>query len=626
MTRPKTVLSEIFTKNFLTGLTSFFAGKSTTTSRLEERAVISESESKALLDSSKLDWKARDKKIEGKDFTTVTSYSGKFLMGERNGVKVSAKMRARKYFSHGIGENDSSKMDSIFGNFGSLELKISNVASVDADGFTVFPNSVFKPRIFISDDLLKKISKLSYEKLLNEEMRKSIIDELYYYQVKVDFEGVMQDKQLNPNLAQIEEFLTAITLLLGENPNLFEVQTVVAYNRDSYSAFVGKGTEYQYTLDRNIRIYEPDSSLNASNIQSYLDKTPLHKVEEGVAFAELKSPLIEKTENTRTYQELSYALFSKHKTSFVKGKGKHSLGSRMRNTIAQTTLSEQLHTEGLLFYLIKGVGNMPTTPKKNDLSSQSSWSIALPLEIAGEGHRLIADYGSLGTDGVRGGILMGIKLVDSLGRKIQLDANGTKEIVNRLVEDLEPSTITIDNQALTVPGRIDPETLKEFKTFFGHFDITPDKTEVRSREIDELNTIENKTQLETFTRKMKIWNNVKFLIYQIKKYTPTAVIVSALTLAITYGASNYLKPPKQLYKNIQELTVENSLNFVINGEDFKSGLIGHVLPDGSIQILPIEPSTTNTSPSLNIDIKAINGIEVNSESAQSPGRIILNQR
>jgi hypothetical protein len=616
--REKTNLDAEFTKKFLTGLTAFFTEKSTTTSRLEERAVMKESDSKALLDESGVKWDPRDQKNPGEDFTTITTYSGKFIMDSATDVGVSAKMRARKYYSHNIGESDTSKMKSVFGEIGSLEIKISNVAGVDADGFTAFPNSVFKPRVFISDDTLKKLSKMNHEKLSKAEVREKLIEELFF----TEFEG----KQMNPDLAQIGQFVDAVTTLLNENPNLFEVQTVIAYNRDSYSADVDKDTNYQYTLDRNIRIFEPDASLSADNIISYLDRTPLHKVEDGVAFAELKSPLTEKAENTPTYQRLSNALFSRHRATFSEGKGKHSLGSSVRSKIAQTSLSEQLFTEGLLFYLIKGVGNMPTPPNKNHLVQLRYWDIALPLTIGGKKHRIIFGYKPNSDDGLKEVNLKTIKIIDSFGDKVDLDNKAVDEIIATARLNPEPSTITIDNQAISFPSVIKDKMVDEFKDFFSEFYKGFDKGRAHPREIESLYSLENRAHLNKYTRRMKISNFLSWLKDRVYKLSPQLIGGAAIGIAMGMVVNNSLDtPPAPLNTNVQSFGLPEGVNIVVKGEGFEKGLFGIVLPDGKIQILAVQPTVSSLNSDVSIDVKSIEQVEINSETAESPGTILLHQ-
>lgn len=614
--RDKTMLDAAFTKSFLVGLTSYFAGKSTTTSRLEERAVMKESDSVKLLEESGLNWKPRDEKQAGEDFTTVTTYSGKFIMDSGGDVEVSAKMRARKYYGHLVGETQTSKMTSIFGDVGTLELKISNVAGVTAEGFTAFPNSVFKPRIFISDDGLLKLSKLSHKDLMKAETRESLISELHNIETARG--------RLNSNRDQVEAFIHAVALLLEKNPNLFEVQTVVAYNRDSFAATSETGAEYEYTLDRGIRIYEPDAKLSASDIISYLDRKPLHQVEKGVAFAELKSPMIEKTTNTDTYQQLSYALFSKHRTRFTKGKGKHSLGSKIRSTLAQTTLSEQLHTEGLLYYLIKGTGNLPTPPNRKRLVEMGELRVGLPLKIDGEDHRLIVGYRPHIVDGKRSEVIASIGLIDSLGRKVSLNHDTTKEIIAKTLESTEPSTITIDNQALTFPAVVDPATVSKFNDFFDRFYTNHSKGQANPREIESLNAIGNSSQLSAYTKRMNLSNTLSFLKDRAFKVAATAALVGAITLGPNVmDYVNSSSQPHTLESVFTSKSNENvNIRFLTEQESIE--IRGRLMGGSKIEVspaLPKDPSEQN----LTLDIKAIKDVGLGEEGSTVPAIILLNQ-
>ena len=618
--RSKTHFNTESTKKFLVGLGSFFEGKSTTTSRLEERSVIREDESKALLADSKLNWVARDQKNDGEDFTTITTYSGKFIMDSGSDVKISAKLRARKYYSHDTGQTDSSKMTSVFGSVGSLEIKISNVAGVDSDGFTAYPNSVFKPRVFIDDADLIKISKMNHENLSNSETRESLIEDLYLLEI--------EGKQMNPNLKQVTEFVDAVIALLKENPNLFEVQTVVAYNRDSYSESTENGSEYQYTLDRNIRIFEPDDNLNAENIKSYIDRAPLHKVEDGVAFAELKSPMIEKTENTQTYQELSHTLFSKHRTSFTKGKGKHSLGSKVRSTLAQTTLSEQLQTEGLLYYLIKGTGNLPKPPNRKHLVELGSWTIALPLTIDNKDHRIIFGYERNSDNGVKTEVLNSIKLIDALGRKVSLDSSGVKEIIEIALKNPEPSTITIDNQAITFPSIVKEDTVDKFTDFFDHFYTNHSKGQANPREIESLNFLDSKAHLDKYIFRLKVSNFLSWLKDRVYKLTPQLAGGAAIALTTGLLVKNTIETPVVHQPPVaitQHVGPQEGVQVLVKGEGFEEGLVAVVLPDGKIQILAVQPNNPKTVPEMTIKTDSIEGVLVNNEEAVSPGTIFLSR-
>jgi len=520
-----------FSNRFLTGLISHIGGKSTTTSRLEERAVMKEADSQKLLAESGLKWYSRDYKEPGQDFTTVTTYSDKFILDVPGSTEVSVKMRTRKYYGHGIGETDTNAMTSVFGDVGSIELKVKNVAGISADGVKVYPDSIFKPRVFIKDSTLKKLSKTPLAKLKTPEVRGQFI---------MDIAGVTssvggKEKVLNYDLPQIEEFYDALVMLLEQNPDLFQPQVVIAYNRDSYSALTADGTDFQYTLDRNIRIYEPDRRVKFGDTVGYLNNTPLHRVEDGVAFAELKSPIEEKHNNTEDYQKLAHALFSRHTSTFEngdvfrEGKGKHSFGVRMRETLGQTTLSAQLYTEGLFYYLVKGVGNLPAPPHDKKLVQRGEIEIALPIQINGREHRLILQYGALSSSGIRPEILKSMKLIDHLGRTVDFDGNKIVELaVEAHAENGNYSKITVDNQSVTFPTLIDAKTVAQFNDFFNDFYRDYDKGRANPREIESLYAVNNHAQLKAYEKRMKWQNRRNWLKERAPKIVST-LVASALT-------------------------------------------------------------------------------------------------
>ncbi len=532
-----------FTQKLLTGMSSFFNGLSTTTSRIEDRSVVTTVDAATIFDNPQLSWKPRNKKDSQQDFTTITSYSNKIILKSPQPETLSVKLRTRKYFVHAKGETDTSKMESLFGNVGSIELKVANISYVSSDSYETYKGSIFKPRIFISDELLEKISSMTLEELTKPETKAALADKLcdlkYDSATMVSPSAIKQNgKPMNPCTDRVDDFINAIVLLLQENKSLFDIQMVIAYNREAYSAALENGTEYQYTIDKNIRIFKPILNLSPSHIQSYLDEEPIHKVEEGAAFTELKSPLAEKDAYTKTYQELSKKLLSKHNYGFKLGKGKYSLGKTKRSLVPQKTLlSKQLQTEGLYYYLIKGVGNLPSQPNRKQLVEQGKWKIALPLEIDEEIHRLVLGYRSNILNGKISQALTSLALVDSMGEEVPLNKDSVTILIQDARKNPDPSTITIGENALTFPSIIDHATVIKFTRFFDKFYTNHSKGQANPREINSLYAVKNSKDLAQYTRKMKTHNALSFLKDRTFKYAATAAIFAALAL----GNPNIMK-------------------------------------------------------------------------------------
>jgi len=588
ITREKTFLNLDFTRKFLTGLSSFFTNSSTTTTRVEERAVIRAQESEKIISESGLKWKPRDVKKDGEDFTTITTYSSKFIMETESGVKASAKLRSRKYYSHETGHHQAANMKSVYGDIGSLEIKVSNIVGMDSDGVKTSPGSVFKPRIFISDATVERISKLTLSKLKKDATQSAFVEEIHALKD--------QDKLLNPNKDEVAQFVKSLVLLLEQNPNLFEVQTVIAYNRDSFSANTENGLEYQYTVDRNVRIYEPDHRIKVAGLSGYLDKDPMIKVDDDVAYAELKSPLVEQTENTPDYQRMSQILFSRHLSAFESGKGKHSLATRTRNFIAQTDLSEKLHTEGLYFFIVKGFGNLPTQPNKKTYKENKEWSVAMPLILNNDEHRLILGYRSNTVKDKTRFLLRSIEMVDSFDRKINLDSNAVKHILNTALLKEDYTTITIDNQSLTFPGIVNPETTEKLSDFFSRFFRSFLKEEDTLRDITSLYGINNALQLRAYERRMNIVNKLNKWKDRFQKVGMQIVISSALLVGYAYITD--------LPDTISGFFNRNSgepFNVQVLSEDEVLQLRGELNQSGSFEVSPIEGEET-FRPDVTIDL------------------------
>lgn len=603
LTKKNIALNPTFTQKFLTGLTSFVERQSTTISRVEERAIISETDSKKLLDESWLNWTLRDKKDDNEDFTTITTYLGKFILGSTSDTAVTAKLRARKYFSHRPGETDSTKMTSVFGSISSVELKITNVSAITAFGYETLKGSIFKPKVFIADSTLKNLSKISIEKLSNPEIKNNFIDEISNLQrdgsiPEADSLTQTNSQAINTDRSQVVAFVHALVLLLEKNPNLFDVQMVTAYNRESHKSITKTNTEYQYTLDRNIRIFEPSNDFSASNIQGYLDTKPLHKVDNDVIFAELKSPPSEKTKNTAEYQRLSRALFSKHQEAYNADKGKYGLGAKIRKTITQTNLSEQLYSEGLYYYLVKGVGNLPQAPNRKKLVEMGEIDIALPLKINNENHRLIVSYEQNNVEGDTYEVLSSLSMVDSLGQKVPLDSSDIKNIVKQAHIKGGNVTININRQALTFPSAVDPATVVKFNNFFDEFYTNHSKGQANPREINSLHTVTNQQSLAKYTRKMKMSNKLRFLADRTSKVIAGAVIIGAITLGPEICDRLFGEDAPS--KSYQELSIN------LGDETLR---LKTIIKDGSsLQVLSAETDSKDT-PDIEVTLDEIQSVD-----------------
>lgn len=557
-------------------LSPFFDKLDTTTARLEERFVAKKEDARRILETSEVSWKMRDEKEPDQDFTTVTAYAGKFVLKTKSGNAV-GKIRLRKYFKHKTGARASHKVTPVFDGVTALELKFGGLAGAKDGQLITVNDSSFKPRVFVSDTTIKRLQKLKPRDFHNKDIMDDLINATF--ELKPGYPPTIEKKR------EIESFFQALFYLGKQNPDLFEFETIVAYNRDS---FVGKAeetdNEYQYTVDRNIRLYSPDANVNIGSLQKYLDNEPLHEVDHDYNFVEIKSPVSDRDDQPMAYQRFINLLTSLHQKAFNRGDGKFALAQTVRNRYHQNSLSSKLKTEGLFFFLVKGTANLPTPPNRKRIVEQGDLKLAIPVVRDGVAHRLILEYRPNISEGERSQVLDKVSMVDHLGRKVSLESQVASRIINAAISSKEPVDISVDDEIVKIPGIIEPDTVAQYQEFFSTFYTDFSKEEGNPREIESLHPVETMAQLQTYIKRMVRSNRISYLWSRTHRFITNSV----LTIG-TIGAFTYFFSASQPDAIITE--PENTFISVASSEKAEAPSIYFQIvktDDGQVNVIPLK--------------------------------------
>lgn len=550
-------------------LNPFLKKNDPTTARLEERFVVGEAVASRLLDRSDLNWKRRDEVAEGNAFSTVTAYAGKFILNTGASTQAVAKVRFRKYYSHKADLSGSENMTSVFKGWTALELKVSGILGLDQ--VATYRESSFKPRVFVQDKVIKKLQKMKTGNFTNLEFKEAVIADI--------LADVSPDESMNRGV-EVRGLIDALFKLGETNPQIFRLESVVSYQRDSYKSESHAEGEYQYTQDRNIRVYEPRSNIGISSMENYFDRNAIYEVPKDFVFVELKSPTSVRSEDSKTYSELIGELDGLHQLNFNQGEGKFSLAGNIRDAYGQNDMSTKLAVEGLLFFLIKGTSNLPTPPNSKKIVELGEIDVAIPFQKNGETHRLILSYRANSLDGIRSGVLDSISMVDHFGRNINIDGSFSKELVNSALAGPDPISITLNNETVLIPAVISPEVALEYKDFFSRFYTNYSKREGNPREIESLTSITSSRGLTRYSRKMKVVNALNYVWSRVHRIGTQVLLTGAVILAYNHYSSAAIE------NNTLNMNQIDSAVFIENQQTYADGSVITVnTPDGPVDFV-----------------------------------------
>lgn len=532
------VLNPFLTQRFFSTLfTSTKISESLTASRIEERFIV-KAESLGDIRKNSLEWAIRDPKPEGAEFTTITAYAGKIILPLESGENANVKIRLRKYFRHKDSETATPEnTQEIFRGFTVLELKMSGVGRGENEVMVSQADNVYKIRAFVHDTLLERIINFKAGDFRDAQKMRSLIEEVT---------NTPYSHQTFNAREEVTQLFESLFYLGNINENIFRIQTVISYNRDSYSATAADGNSYQLTSDRNIRIF-PAKDIRISRMVDYLLEKPTHIVEQDKAFVELKSPISAVAESVFSYKQLFTSLMAFHIQGVDRSGGKFSLSQKTSEfrlekafeLYQQNTLSAQMSSEGTLYFLIKGTANLPTPPNRKKIVELGEIAIALPIDVNGQIYRAVVEYKPYILSGERYGIVDKFFIVDQTGKKIEMETKPVFEIPSDIKTDPAPAQILVNNERLIFPSVLSPALVNQYKDFFSHFYTNYSKREGNPREIENLATINNKGQLATYTWQMKLGNTMSYLWSRLHRVATQAIIIAGVSASVTYFTLKY---------------------------------------------------------------------------------------
>ena len=488
--------------------------------------------------------------------STVTAYGGRFMLRDKDGGSAIAKVRFRKHYTHKRGQNKADQMTPVDEDWTVLELKVSG--SINNVYGLEFVDSTFKPNILVKNSVAQKLQKMKRSNFTDPEFRESIIQEI------IDFPNPDGEA---PNELRVRALINTLFKMGEVNHKIFRLENVVSYQRSTFE-FNGENGTLIYNLDQDVKIYEPRSNIALTSLHAYFDRNAEYVVPEGVSFVELVAHVQYRADNDPRYRGLVNYLSLKHLPVFIKGVGKYSFSSTIRNHYAQSSMSTKLLTEGLFFFLIKGTANLPTPPNRKKLVEQSELEIAIPVTKHGKTHRLILHYRPFISDGERSQVLDKISMVDYLGRDVSISNSFVKELVNAALAGPDPISVSLNDEVILIPGVIPPNVTIEYNDFFSRFYTNYSKREGNPREIESLQSIETLKQLKRYLRGVKTVNALSYGWSRMHRVAMQVAISGALLGGVTYlylGEDASREIVTEATNNAVELIASNKTDFIIDG-------------------------------------------------------------
>lgn len=566
-----------------------------TAARVEERYIVNSENLNDIVSHSSLQWSLRDPKPEGMDFTTITAYAGKIVLPLNSYEKGNIKIRMRKYYRHKANEQFTPQnAEEIFKNFTVLELKISGISQSPEGELIPLMDGVYKIRAFIPDILLEKIIKFTASDFNNKEKIQSFVEQITQTPYG---NGLFNDPD------EVRQLFEALTLFSGSYDQLFNIQTVISYNRDSYTTTVSDGYSYQLTVDKNIHIFNP-KDIKISRLSDYVLESPAHSVPSTHSFIELKSSVKAITEAATSYTQLNVYLLNYHIQGLNRAGGKFSLSQKTNEfklekafeLYQQNTLSSQMSSEGMLYFLIKGTANLPAPPNRKKIVEQGEVNIAIPFEVENQTYRVLLEYKPYILNGERYGFIDKFNIIDQAGKKIELNSKISLEIPKDIkAPHLPPAQVLINNTRIAFPKILSPTTMTQYKEFFSQFYTNYSKLEGNPREIEDLLPISNDRQLQKYIYKMKFDNTMKYLWSRFHRVATQAAIIAGVSISVTYFTLEYKEAQDQEADPFSTNTLDNTTGEIIEpGVEVQSANGNNRFliikgPAGDFVAVPIEP-------------------------------------
>lgn len=564
------ILSTNESNKLIKKLKPFLSKATTTNSRIEEKVVITEDALEEFFGNTKnMSWEMRDKIIPGTLNKTITEYGDKLeFVDTATGVTINAKPRYRKYYQI----NSAGESQSIMGDAVAFELKMKHIAGYEDGKIIAQENSVFKPRIVVSDDIADQIKALD---AFDPKLMKKITE---LEQKALDYIGPNGNKG-DPE--EINAMFAMLEYLIKKEANFFKPKTVTTYERKAFQAG-GDNPPYQFTVDKNVQLFHADNNLPSKDMQQYLDNKPFFEVKPDELFVELKTPSAEYSKQTDQYKDVAKEFKANaNADDYNLDQGKYALGKNQLANQSQFLDQNELQEVGVGYWFIKNMGNNIDKIKRTDILNKGEFPITIPFKGKnGKSLNLHLTYTEPGNVAAPELFLRDIKITDQFGIKVKdkLDFGAIRD--QALKQDSNvASEIIIDGKKVNILGKIGKDESEQIVNFAREFYFEVSKNTSNFRSLSELESIKSVDQMNSYMNKLKRRN----LISRVRDRMMKQYLLFPLTIGTSLGGAYLLSDytTEEIDPNfsddsviiIDELTTDNNKGVEIivddRAEEFK---------------------------------------------------------
>jgi hypothetical protein len=531
-------------EQLIEALKSHIDENSPTALRVEEKAIIETSdvqrflketqESVALAAHNKnqsVVWSQRDKPRDGHQFVTLTEYGGQIIYHlDNSAVSFVAKARYRKYYEFPVSASqDLNQYQPVLNDLTAFEIKMTSLMGPKTDGFLAEPETVFKPRIMITNEIADGLKLVRGNDL-------NMIEKLNELKEKVLALNKSGATPLN-RVDQVEDLFSGLVILLKTDSNFLQPSLAISYERESYRFISTKG-EFQFTVDKNVKMFRGNSNTPTAQMKQYLMQPMTFQSRPNEAFAEIKTPIKEKQSQDPLYVGLYDAMNLNHLPGYRKGSGKKSVAKFLEQAIGDQNVDKTLFELGTKFWISKSVSSLDTYPKKNNLITKQEIEMAVPFTAKnGEEFKLVISYQPVKKqNSAHIAVLSELRIYDPNGMKVSLQPNFdnfVREVVMK--KDLKVIGLDIDDMVIPFPIRLTADEVKHYEDFLSTF-FKEDSTLTGSvRSLDKFSEVNSQSGLKYEMAKLKAANFVKWVIDRTGKVAFSALLTTGLITYFAFG-------------------------------------------------------------------------------------------
>lgn len=588
---------------------------SPTALRVEEKAIVltqevanflkSTASSKALQSfngGEAIRWSQRDTPRAGFRFLTLTEYGGQVLYTlPQSQISFVAKARYRKYYEFPIGDaGDLSAYKPVLSDLTALEVKMTSLTGPGGKEFLAEPETVFKPRIMVTNEIADRLKALRGNSADFEKDLIAIRDDLIQLKIAGNEEK------------QVIDLFAGLALLLKADPEFLKPSLAIAYERESYRLESKKG-EFQFTADTNVRMYEALPTLATSDMKDYLAGAVTFQSAKGESFVEMKSPVGEKQRKDALYTTLFDAMNLNHLAHYRKGSGKKSVAKFLEQAITDETMDRTLFDQGIKLWIVKGLASLNSLPKKNDLVTMRDFYLALPFtDNSGNEFKLGLSYRPIksGRDG-HSAVLNEIRLIDKNGNKVKMNPSFDQFVEEMVMKkDARVVGLAIDRQVLPFPVRLDVEQVRFYSSFLMSYFAYDTGLAGNVRSLDGFGQIQTKTGLAAAVARLKGENAIKWIVDRTQKVAMAALLtVGALTVRDYYVASPVQESP---VVNVEQISRDGVTGASVRGFKTDAGVEVILYPAqiNSQFVFSVDSSNKNISNESQITLQSVRGEKI----------------